>query len=104
MSSTNQTAKLTSNEQSTSEVDEVYDNGYEDGNKAAWRVILGMVQDELFDKETRERTRESLLKERADTIACLHTFCREIESADNNWPDTLYLPDIIEKHLLRGLL
>jgi hypothetical protein len=43
--------------------------------------------------------RVAWISERERTITALRAVCRDI--GDNDWPDDLYLPDVIEKHLHR---
>ena len=48
-----------------------------------------------------ERDKVTLLLERQAAIRMLRDLCAE--HGDNDWPDDLYLEDIIEKHLGRYL-
>ena len=41
------------------------------------------------------------IEEREETIIKLREICQDF--GDNDWPDDLYLPDIIEKHLYNHL-
>lgn len=42
-----------------------------------------------------------LVKERQETVSKLREVCEEF--GDNDWPETLWLPDVIECHLFRTL-
>lgn len=68
------------------------------GNRAAWTRILGEAIRAL---DLDGLTRESLVAERAQTVAMLRRVCEEF--GDNEWPDDLHLADVIEKHLWRHL-
>lgn len=62
------------------------------GQKQVYGKLFGIAARELnYDKE------KINFNERIDTIAKLRSECESF--GDNDWPDDLYLPDIIEKHL-----
>lgn len=66
------------------------------GNRAAWTTLLSMALGQLsVDDPEAGRTRWIL--EREATVAALRQICED--HGDNDWPDNLYLPDVIEKHL-----
>jgi hypothetical protein len=44
--------------------------------------------------------RDRLRREREDAVAMLRIECAEYD--DNDWPDSLHLADIVEKHLARS--
>ena len=69
---------------------------YESGYKAA---MTGMLRYVL--RETDVGTAETWRIERNEAIATLRDVCEEY--GDNDWPDSLHLSDIIEKHLRRNL-
>lgn len=83
----------------TDEQTDIYEQGYTDGHKRAYLALLSTCLRELSDNPEAQGAR--WLKERAETILCLRALCREF--GDNEWPDDLYLPDIIEKHLAKYL-
>jgi len=66
------------------------------GNKAAWIRILHTALAEVDDVAVVTRTQLAL--ERSETVAKLREICGD--HGDNDWPDTLYLPDVLEKHLI----
>jgi hypothetical protein len=68
------------------------------GNKAAYSNVISFCMKVLNPEE---RTATSLLIEREEAITALRDICHEF--GDNNWPNTLHLADIIEKHLGRNL-
>lgn len=68
------------------------------GNKAAFARVAMMCAGEL---DGADRQYMALLAERNATVVKLRAACDE--AGDNNWPDNLYLPDIIEKHLMRHI-
>ncbi len=70
------------------------------GNRAAYARMLVLIAGEL-GADTSEGKLASLLAERERTVTKLREVCAE--HGDNDWPDNLYLPDVIEKHLARYL-
>lgn len=68
-------------------------HNYISGYQAAWRQILGLAMQNLEGDFTKER----LLQERSETISVLREICEA--HGDNDWPDNLYIPDILRKHL-----
>jgi len=70
---------------------------YRQGERAAWRRILGTAVRELGPEGDAERWR----LERADVVAQLRSLCEEF--GDNQWEDDLHLGDVIDKHLGRHL-
>jgi hypothetical protein len=76
------------------------EQAYIRGSTAAWRSILGQALMQLgIDDPKAKQAR--WVAERLDTIAVLRDLCGE--HGDNDWPDNLYLADIIEKHLGKHL-
>jgi hypothetical protein len=73
---------------------------YQAGSRRAWLGILGEALRNL-GYEPGALDAERLALERSDAIAQLREICAE--HGDNDWPDSLYLADIIEKHLARHL-
>lgn len=72
--------------------------GYEAGRQSAYLDLLRLCMREL---PGRDMNRKQLLIERAATVAALREVCAAF--GDNDWPDNLYLPDVLEKHLVRHL-
>lgn len=70
------------------------EKAYIEGQRALLRRQLAEIMRELGHDQPEVA---SLVKEREDTIAALRRLCGE--RGDNDWPDDLYLADIIEKHL-----
>jgi hypothetical protein len=64
-----------------------------EGNRAAWRALLEVAITHLDADASTEHVRA----ERERARAALRRFC--VDHGDNDWPDTLDLEDIIEKHL-----
>jgi hypothetical protein len=80
------------------------DRAYVRGRQAAYLEIfrtVAMELDFLKDEEQIKSKLSHLLQERHFAIDALRTVCGM--HGDNDWPDNLYLPDIIEKHLGRQL-
>ena len=83
---------------------EIYETGYEVGNRTAWRTIVNLGLSHMLTKNESSMSKEQLQVERKALIASLRNWCNLLDNADNDWPDDLNLVDVIEKHLLRGLL
>ncbi len=62
---------------------------------------IGRLVAEIVESVDEAGNKLALAKERAETVALLREACGEY--GDNEWPDDLYLPDVIEKHLLRAI-
>lgn len=75
------------------------ERAYEQGSLAAWRSMLRTALRELGGKEPDAAAR--LILERTEAVAALRRICTH--HGDNDWPDDLYLPDVIEKHLARHM-
>lgn len=69
-----------------------------EGYKAAARAMMRQAMTHL---DGAERTEAQWKLERAETVAMLRQVCGAY--GDNEWPDNLYLPDVIDKHLARHL-
>lgn len=69
------------------------------GRNDATRSIMQHCLAQLY--EGKEPKAERLLLERSEAIAMLRQVCEHY--GDNDWPDSLHLADIIEKHLWRHL-
>lgn len=67
------------------------------GERAAWRSILGSAFKALDVTPDEGR----YIAEREDAIAVLRGLCRKF--GDNEWDEKLHLADIIDKHLGRHL-
>lgn len=73
---------------------------YESGRRAAIVEMLSHCLREL-DIDDPEKAKLNWVKERERTISMLRQVCTEF--GDNDWPDNLYLPDVIEKYIWRNL-
>jgi hypothetical protein len=66
------------------------------GNRAAWlRMLRECLRQLGIDDPDAGRAR--WIQERQDSIAALRMLCDDF--GDNEWEDSLYLSDVIEKHL-----
>lgn len=83
-----------------SDIEDACERGYIEGRRSAYRALLGQIAAEL-GVEVTEGALASLLAERLDTVAALRGICDAW--GDNDWPDNLHLPDVIQKHLGRYL-
>ena len=79
-------------------MNEKEEQAYIQGQKALASRLLRTLMSEL---DPEERTLAHLQTERQEAIVELRSLCEEF--GDNDWPDNLYLSDIIEKHLGRHL-
>lgn len=70
---------------------------YRRGQRSAWRNILNIAIRELNYDQDDCAFLHKLIAEREAAIAALRRLCSDY--GDNNWPDNMYLSDIIEKHL-----
>ena len=71
---------------------------YEAGRSAAYHRIMRIC---LSEVGMADFNFVRLGLERAETVAKLRELCALI--GDNDWPDNLYLPDVIEKHIIRHI-
>jgi hypothetical protein len=72
------------------------EKAYTEGGKAAWRMMLGQAI-----REVAGDPQASAAAERFDAIRVLRRACEAHGS--NEWPDSLHLGDVIEKHLERQI-
>lgn len=81
-------------------VDEEYESdherGYVEGERAAYRRILGECLKNLGDED---RGKDGWRLERLDTIAALRSLCAQLGSGANAWPDDLHLADVVSKYV-----
>lgn len=70
------------------------ETAYLQGQRSAWTRLYGECLRHLGYTAP---SPEAWIKEREDTIAILRQLCREY--GDNDWEETLYLADILDKHL-----
>ncbi len=79
---------------------ELRERAYIEGARAAWRrqlqAALGELRSYGAEVDTEQRLAAAVL-ELDDTRAGLRELCRD--HGDNDWPDNLYLRDVVEKHL-----
>lgn len=76
------------------------ETAYIQGSQQAWLTMLRECLRQLgADHPDANAARWAV--ERAETVLMLRTVCAEF--GDNDWPDTLHLADVIEKHLARHL-
>lgn len=73
---------------------------YTQGSRMAWLQMLRRCLQEL-GYEGPEVRAAAYAAEREETINRLRTICHDF--GDNDWPETLHLGDVIEKHLARHL-
>jgi hypothetical protein len=76
------------------------DDDYMRGYRAAYASMAVCCAGELGGGDPAARL-AFLEAERVRTVAALRRVCAE--HGDNDWPDTLYLPDVVEKFLARHL-
>lgn len=82
------------------QLEEIKDNAWSRGNDSAYSRILLMCCRELgCDNPAVEHTK--WIAERQEILSCLREVCGDF--GDNDWPDNLYIPDIINKHLANYL-
>lgn len=77
------------------------EQGYFEGQRSAWRALLGTCIRELGYSDDVEAAKLAWITEREATIAQLRMACNTF--GDNDWDNQLHLADIIEKHLVRHL-
>jgi len=79
------------------------EKSYIEGNRAAWRRMLTECLRNLdVDGDDPQSTIARLISEREETRAALRRVCDS--HGDNDWPDSLHLADVVEKHLARHIL
>lgn len=76
---------------------------YINGNRMAWRVMLGECIRALLVNGDRDAELDAAraVAELEDARAALRRVCED--HGDNDWDDDLHLADVIEKHLARHL-
>ena len=70
------------------------------GNRAAWRALLGQAIRELGIDDP-EAGKARWILEREAAVEQLRQVCED--HGDNDWSNDLHLADVIEKHLARHL-
>lgn len=68
------------------------------GNRAAWTRMLQTCLRELGYESAKK---DAWILEREEAVAALREICGL--HGDNEWPDSLNLADVIDKHLARHL-
>ncbi len=77
-----------------------FEAGYETGQKVLLvRQLASIVKELGYDDP--EAAKARWIVERGEVVAMLRCECER--HGDNDWPDTLHLSDVIEKHLFRHL-
>ncbi len=74
------------------------DQAFTKGRKS---LAVSVVHTCLNEISPTQKHKANLIIERQEAINMLRHICEE--HGDNDWPDDLYLADIIEKHLHRHL-
>ncbi len=77
--------------------DDERDTAWMAGNRAAWARMLQTCLTHLGYDDVDAR-RAAWVVEREETVAKLRELCEDY--GDNDWPDTLNLADVIEKHIV----
>lgn len=72
------------------------ETAYLQGQRAAWLSVLRKALHELGYDDAKVKA-YGWIVEREEAVQKLRELCRE--HGDNEWPDDLYLADIIENHL-----
>jgi len=75
------------------------EQSYLAGEQHAYRTML---RECLRNLPQRDSTGPALVAERHETVQMLREVCAMF--GDNDWPDDLYLPDVVEKHLFNHLI
>jgi hypothetical protein len=83
--------------------EEANERGYVSGHRAATMYMIRHLLREILPEPhaSPEVTLARLVTEREQTVLTLRSICEEF--GDNDWPENLHMPDIIEKHLARHL-
>lgn len=84
-------------------LDEIKERAYLEGARLALANVMMFAIREMMpgDERTNLQRLAVLVAERERAVAMLRRVCEEF--GDNDWPDTLDLSDIIEKHLARSI-
>jgi hypothetical protein len=75
------------------------ERAYETGSRATWLRLLRLCLKELGHGAEVDAARLAL--ELSETRQALRSVCAKF--GDNEWDETEYLPDVVEKHLARHL-
>lgn len=67
---------------------------YSQGRLRAWNLMLDTCLQHIGGKE---QDAHGWRTERADIVIALRSLCERY--GDNDWPDSLHLGDVIDKHL-----
>lgn len=88
------------NESLDSDLEEMRDRAYIEGQRAAWRSQLRNALAELLacGDDDAETKLAALVLERDEIRSKLREVCEDF--GDNEWSDDLHLGDVIEKHLV----
>lgn len=81
-------------------MNEKEEQAYIQGSRMAWVTMLRECLSNLGYDDP-EAMKASWVIEREATIAALRSVCSDF--GDNDWEETLILPDVIEKHLARHI-
>jgi hypothetical protein len=76
------------------------ESAYKNGSRAAWLMMLRECVKQL-GYGAAESSYAAWIIERSEAIQTLRQLCAA--HGDNDWPDTLHLGDVIDKHLWRHL-
>lgn len=90
---------MTTKKRKDTSVEDRIDQAYIDGKRLSLSYLLGHIVGELgYDRElTAEERVARLVSEREQIVAKLRDLCADF--GDNDWPNSLHLGDVIEKHL-----
>lgn len=77
------------------------ETSYELGRKRAYLSLLGESLRAL-GVDNPEAKQAAWVSERQEAIITLRSLC--LDFGDNDWPDSLHLSDIIERHLMRHIV
>lgn len=80
--------------------DSIHELSWEQGNRMAWRMILGEAIRNLGIEDVAANQARWIL-EREAAVAQLREVCGEF--GDNDWENNLHLADVIRKHLASHL-
>lgn len=72
-----------------------FDRGYIEGERRAYLSLLRHIRSHFDDEGEAEKI--NWLVERQEAVGALRGLCAKF--GDNDWPDKLYLYDVITKHL-----
>lgn len=72
--------------------------GFVSGQRRALTDLYRLIAGGLADAKLPARDAARLQVERGELVLLLRKVCAEF--GDNDWDDTLFLPDVVSKHLL----